>query len=118
MTDISPQTLFKALSDPTRLRCIALLMASDELCVCELTQALALPQPKVSHHLAALRHCGLVSDRRDGLWIHYRINPRLPGWINDILAATTHGTQRQEPFEADRMALDAIAQRPGNACGA
>ncbi len=55
---MEPSTLFKALSDPTRLRCITLLSSHDELCVCELTQALDLPQPKVSHHLAALRKAG------------------------------------------------------------
>ena len=55
--------LFKALSDTTRLRCLSLLVNEEELCVCELTHALALPQPKISHHMAALRKAELVSDR-------------------------------------------------------
>jgi ArsR family transcriptional regulator len=59
--------LFRALSDTTRLRSLMLLDVG-ELCVCELGHALALPQPKISHHLGALRKSGLVSDRKEGLW--------------------------------------------------
>jgi ArsR family transcriptional regulator, arsenate/arsenite/antimonite-responsive transcriptional repressor len=64
--------LFKALSDETRLRIVALL-AHGELCVCHLEGALALSQPKVSRHLATLRAAGLVEDRRDGSFVHYRL---------------------------------------------
>ena len=64
---MNPTQLLKALFDPTRLRCISLLLKEEELCVCELTHALALPQPKVSHHLAALRKAELVNDRKEEL---------------------------------------------------
>lgn len=113
-----PEMLFKALSDPTRLRCIALLMGNSELCVCELTNALALPQPKVSHHLGALRKAELVSDRKEGLWIYYQINPELPGWIVDVLRATSLGLKKQDPFFSDQIALAEMPNRPGGVCSA
>jgi ArsR family transcriptional regulator len=66
-----PTTLFKTLSDPTRLRLLNLL-ACGETCVCELTDTLRVVQPKVSRHLARLKRAGLVDARRDGKWMHYR----------------------------------------------
>lgn len=64
--------IFKALADETRLRIIGLLLTS-ELCVCDLTAVLALPQSTVSRHLAYLKNAGLVLDRREGVWMHYRL---------------------------------------------
>ncbi len=66
-------TLFKALSDETRLRILKLL-AHGELCVCEIVAAFGVGQPRVSFHLAALKNAGLVKDRKDGKWMYYRIN--------------------------------------------
>ena len=65
---VKPDRFFKALSDRTRLRILMLLSAEGELCVCELTHALAIPQPKASKHLAILRAAGLVRMRRDAQW--------------------------------------------------
>ncbi|MGD9170872.1 MAG: metalloregulator ArsR/SmtB family transcription factor [Candidatus Thiodiazotropha sp.] len=113
-----PETLFKALSDPTRLRCIALLMENDELCVCELTHALALPQPKISHHLGTLRKAELVSDRKEGLWIYYQMNPDLPDWAREVLRATSNGISGDEPFASDMIALGDMPNRPGGICSA
>ena len=76
--NILPNDLFAALAHDTRLRCLMLLMSHDELCVCELTHAIGAAQPHISRHLAQLRALGLVFDRREGLWIHYRVNPALP----------------------------------------
>ena len=64
--------LFKALGDETRLRIVALL-SHGELCVCHLQKALGLSQPNVSRQLALLRAAGIVEDRRDGKWVHYRL---------------------------------------------
>ena len=64
--------LFKACSDPVRLRLLNLL-AGREVCVCHLHEALELPQPTVSRHLAYLRKTGLVTGRKEGLWVHYRL---------------------------------------------
>jgi ArsR family transcriptional regulator len=66
-------TLFKALSDETRLRIIKLL-EKGELCVCDITAALNMVQPRVSFHLSALKEAALIKDRRQGKWIHYSLN--------------------------------------------
>src|SRR5262249_48290935 len=67
-----PHTLFKACSDPTRLRILQMLRGG-ELCVCDIVDILNVPQPKVSRHLAYLRRFGLVNARKNGLWIHYSL---------------------------------------------
>ncbi|HSB79448.1 MAG TPA: metalloregulator ArsR/SmtB family transcription factor [Candidatus Methylomirabilis sp.] len=64
--------LLDALADATRLRLVRLLLR-QELCVCELVDALRMPQYKVSRHLRTLRAAGLVEARRDGRWMHYRL---------------------------------------------
>ena len=63
---------FRALADPTRLRLLNLI-ADREICVCYLVEILRMSQPKVSRHLAYLRRAGIVSPRRDGKWMHYRL---------------------------------------------
>lgn len=65
--------VFRALADETRLRILALLLGG-ELCVCEIIAALELPQSTISRHLAYLRNSEWVRDRRQGLWIYYRLN--------------------------------------------
>jgi ArsR family transcriptional regulator len=66
-------TVFKALSDETRMRILKLL-EHGELCVCDIVAALDTIQPKVSFHLATLKEAGLIRDRKQGKWIHYRID--------------------------------------------
>jgi ArsR family transcriptional regulator, arsenate/arsenite/antimonite-responsive transcriptional repressor len=65
--------LLGALADPTRLRLLRLLHR-QELCVCELMDALRLPQYKVSRHLREMRRAGVVEATRSGRWMHYRIS--------------------------------------------
>jgi ArsR family transcriptional regulator len=64
---------FKALSEELRLRILALMFRHGELCVCEVEQILAVPQSTASRHLRYLLNAGIVEDRRDGLWVYYRI---------------------------------------------
>ncbi len=71
MEDITK--LLGALADPTRLRLLRLLYR-QELCVCELMDAVQLPQYKVSRHLLELRRIGLAESTRSGRWMHYRIS--------------------------------------------
>jgi ArsR family transcriptional regulator, arsenate/arsenite/antimonite-responsive transcriptional repressor len=66
-------TVFKALSEETRLRIIKLL-EGGELCVCDLVAALDMSQPKISFHLNVLKEAGLVIDRKQGKWAHYRLS--------------------------------------------
>ena len=62
----------KAIADPTRVRVLKMLQAG-EMCVCEITEPLGLAQSTISKHLAILRNAGLVSPRKVGYWVHYRI---------------------------------------------
>lgn len=111
---MTPETLLKSLSDQTRLRCLMLLIKEGELCVCELTHALDLVQPKISRHLASLRDIQVVTDRRAGQWIYYSINPKLPEWANDLLQATLKGSMKQKQFKADLKKLKSMSNRPDN----
>ncbi len=109
-------TFFKMLADSTRLRCLMLMQAEGELCVCELTHALNLSQPKISRHLAHLREAGVLLARRNGTWMNYRINPDMQGWALEILQATLDGVRHSEPFVSDCKLLNTMANRPGLAC--
>jgi ArsR family transcriptional regulator len=85
MSSLTALQLFKNMSDDTRLTIILLLKQAGELCVCELTAALELSQPKISRHLAMLRESGLLQDRRSGKWVHYRLSPHIPVWAAAII---------------------------------
>ena len=114
---IQTETILRALADGTRLRVINLLLVEKELCVCELTEALQMVQPKVSRHLAILREAGLVLDRREGLWIHYRIHPDLPAWGNQLLEAVHKGCQGKPPYAGDLKRLSRKATKAATSCG-
>ena len=107
---------FRALGDDTRLRCLALLRAEGELCVCELTYALDLAQPKISRHLGQLRQAGVVESHRRGTWMHYRLAPDLPDWARAVIDDWLAGCAASVPFGDDRRALQAMPDRPENAC--
>jgi len=114
--NITPDQVLRALSDETRLRCLLLMQQEGELCVCELTHALGIIQPKVSRHLATLRQAGIVADRRQGQWIYYRLHPELPGWARIVVAGAAEGAHYLEPFTNDRRALADMPNRPGSRC--
>lgn len=105
-------SVFSALSDPLRLRAVALLARQGELCVCELTHALQVSQPKMSKHLALLREAGLVRDRRDAQWVLYSLPPDLPAWVSDVVAATLRGIESDGLHRDDLRRLTEMKQRP------
>lgn len=100
---MTPPALFKCLSDETRVRAALLVLQEGELCVCELVCALNDSQPKVSRHLAQLRACGLLVDRRQGQWVYYRLNPDLPSWIGEVLQATLQANAEWLQQDLDRL---------------
>jgi len=112
----TPDNLFRALADPTRLRALVLLQREDELCVCELMHALDMIQPKISRHLAILREAGMVTDRRAGQWVYYRLNPDLPDWAQAVIASTTAGVRDLAPYADDHAVLADMPNRPGASC--
>lgn len=67
--------IFKALSDETRLRILKLL-EDRELCICKIMEILEMKQSRISRHMGILKNAGLVTDRRDGKWVHYSLNPK------------------------------------------
>lgn len=81
--------------------------------MCELTHAIGAAQPHISRHLGQLREAGLVKDRREGLWIHYRINPELPDSVTNLLRGTANGVRGVQPYGNDLAALAAMPNRPG-----
>jgi len=87
MRTLDPVTLFKCLGDETRLMLVLLVHRHGELCVCQFTEVLEASQPKVSRHLAQLRACGILSDRRDSQWVYYALAPDLPEWARVALSA-------------------------------
>ena len=109
---------FQALADTTRLRCLMLMVAEDEVCVCEMAHALGEIQPKVSRHLAALRTAGFVLDRREAQWIYYRLHPEIPDWMREILLTCWRALAGQTPFCADHAALANMPNRPQRRCAA
>jgi ArsR family transcriptional regulator, arsenate/arsenite/antimonite-responsive transcriptional repressor len=100
--------LFAALADRTRLRLLNL-MRDREVCVCYFVEILEQGQPKISRHLAYLRKAGIVSARREGKWMHYRIERPNDAKARAILDAAF------ESFMADREMQSDLA-RLGKAC--
>ena len=88
----NPAIAFKALGDPIRLRLFYLLSQQSELCVCHLTDALHLPQSTVSRHLGLMRHAGLVTTRRDGKWMYYRLNGEVAGMLAGMIGQLADDT--------------------------
>lgn len=98
------ETLFKALADSTRLRILGLLLDSG-VCVCDIHESLALPQPKVSRHLAYLRRAGLVEARKDGLWVHYSLARMTDPVMQALVDAIGHALGHLAAGERDRRRL-------------
>ncbi len=102
---LDPVAFFKSLADDTRLRMLLLICREQELCVCELTAALELSQPKVSRHLAQLRKAGLLLDRRQGQWVYYRLHNALPGWAKSVVELSLADNQPYLQVNLDALAL-------------
>ena len=101
---------FAALSDRTRLRLLNL-MDGREVCVCYFVEILAQTQPKISRHLAYLRRAGIVSARREGKWMHYRIVFPPHAGAGRVLAETLSALRDERAMQGDRARLE-------RACGA
>lgn len=103
--------LLKALSDHTRLRLINLI-GNDEVCVCFFVEVLKINQPKISRHLAYLRRAGVVSARREGKWIHYRLveppDPHAANIFREVRAALPN----DPAMKSDRARLEKICCAP------
>jgi ArsR family transcriptional regulator len=80
----------KALADPTRLRLVSMVAASDgeEACVCDLIEPVGLSQPTVSHHLKVLMEAGFLTRSKRGTWAYYKLVPGALGQLSQLLDVT------------------------------
>ncbi|ELE6496157.1 metalloregulator ArsR/SmtB family transcription factor [Enterobacter kobei] len=95
MPPITALLLFRNLSDETRLKIILLIRASGELCVCELCETPGESQPTISRHLSLLRESGLLIDRREGKWNHYRLSVHVPARVA-VVTEPAYLSQKEE----------------------
>jgi ArsR family transcriptional regulator len=107
---LSTADLLAVLADESRRRILVLLDAHD-LCVCELVNALELPQPTVSRHLMVMRDAGVVEQWKEGRFSFYRVDPHLPRWARLMLDALREGSGGEAPYRDDRRKLTLIAER-------
>ena len=108
---VSLDDVFAALADETRRRILGLL-ASGEVCVCNIHAALDVPQPTASRHLAHLRKAGLVATRKQGLWVHYRLAELDDPAVSRVLKSTLTALHENDTVEADRKKLSTLIQVP------
>ena len=94
------ENLFLALADKTRLRLLNL-MREDEVCVCYFTEVTGESQPKISRHLAYLRNAGIVSARREGKWVNYKIEFPENAYAAKLLDDTLRWLRSQDEMQED-----------------
>lgn len=116
MQNVTPADVFGRLSNETRLRCLYLAASHREVCVCEVVDALGIPQPTASKSLAALKAVGIVTDRRDGNWIRYRLNEGMPDWLATIVRSAVASLAGMKPYQADEKRFRRSRIREAEAC--
>jgi ArsR family transcriptional regulator, arsenate/arsenite/antimonite-responsive transcriptional repressor len=97
-------TMFRALADESRVRLLNLLL-EGEICVCDLGEALSLPQPRISSHLIYLKRAGLVTMRQDGKWRHYAIPEDLNGVRAKLLDCVRSSLREIDVLQRDLARL-------------
>ena len=105
------ELFFRALADPTRLRIINLI-GDQEVCVCYFVEILKTNQPKISRHLAYLRRAGIVTTRRDGIWIHYRLSTPQDENAVKVLQDVREWLLKDSHMQQDRKRLDKVCCAP------
>lgn len=105
------EQFFQALGDKTRLRLLNL-MGEQEVCVCYFVEILDVPQPKISRHLAYLRKAGIVSARREGKWMHYRIVMPAHVGAAQILMQTLASLREEKSMQVDKARLSKACCSP------
>jgi ArsR family transcriptional regulator len=92
--------MFKALSDPVRLRLLSLIASTTEVCVCDLTDAFEVTGATVSHHLRVLREAGMVEVERRGTWAYYRVRKEALDLLGALLKSTPPETDQSRLISA------------------
>ena len=102
-TDSRLERVFHALSDMKRLRILETLR-SGECCVCDLAGSLDIRQSLLSFHLRTLRDAGLVSDRKEGRWVHYALNEEALSEARDYVDGLARDARQGVGFQCCRHA--------------
>jgi ArsR family transcriptional regulator len=106
----------KAFADPSRVR-ILMALREQELCVCELCDALGVTQSTLSTHLQVIRHAGLVSARKQGKWMYYAIAPEAQGLVNTLVQFFADSLKSDAALRRDEKKLShRLALRDNGAC--
>lgn len=100
--------LYAALSDPIRLRILALVAQEKELCVCELVDALQLSQPKISRHCKALNEAGILRSRRQAQWVVYSLADDVSSWVSQTREAAIFAVKQEPQHKVDSENLDKV----------
>ena len=117
MPSMNAAELFRALGDEERLRILSLLLSGHgEACVCELVDALRIPQYEVSRQLAVLRGVGLVTGEKRGTWVYYRIAPELPSFHRRVLDGLAAELQSDAALEDRDRFAGRLRLREGGVC--
>jgi ArsR family transcriptional regulator len=103
--------MFKALSDPIRLRLLSLIAATTEICVCDLTDAFDVTGATISHHLRVLRETGLVDCERRGTWVYYWLRKEALANLGGLLLTVPHDAGEPRAVESAPRAAALVADR-------
>lgn len=102
--------LFKALSDPSRLRILKMLQTKS-LCVCEITDVLNLATSTVSKHLSILRDSGFIIELKDGKWVNYLINPRPSDpRISSLISTLDFWISDDKLIDSDKQKVEKVSR--------
>ena len=107
--NLQPLDLTKTLADDLRLRMVILLAKHGELCVCDLMSAVDADQPRVSRHLGVMKRVDLVTARRDGQWMHYRLHPDLPQWAFAVIRSLQDAASNKAPYTEDEGRVRSVS---------
>ncbi len=112
MMKLQTEQFFRCLADPLRLNIVLMLMHDGELCSCDLAKALNEKLSTVSRNLALLRTKGVVTERREELWLHYQISQSLPSWAKQVLQTVFEGNAQR----AVQLCLDTRVVNSRQSC--
>ena len=85
--------IMESLSDPIRINILELMM-SGEICVCDIVKVTGLSQSKTSYHIKTLKYSGLISDRKEGRWVYYKLDLEvlsdIKNWMGNLIQSSSH----------------------------
>jgi len=93
--------ILKALSDESRVRIVNLLKAKSGVCVCEITEIINLSQPTISSHLKKLEEAGIITFKKDGLWVNYYLNDEMDSESRELIDLIIKNIEKDPDMKKD-----------------